>query len=418
MVNSYLMTDSKIKIVKTCRLCGKRDLKEIIDFGLMSLPTWPLSKNKEVNAPLKLMQCQTCSLAQLAHSIDRESLFREYWYRTGINDTMRSHMSALAKAISSEVHLKSNDLIVDIGTNDGTLLNNYKKGRLVGFEPSNLCPKETKSGIKWINDFFDPNMLSEKDRGSVTALTTIAMFYYYDNPLDVAKTIKSILAPKGIWVSEMTYALDIIERLSFDFINHEHVTLWSATQFNQVVKKAGLELFRIERNDLNGGSIRFWVGKPSSRPIEKSVKDILTLEKKNITSTSWQKFAQKVGRVSKKLKKIVTDLHKDNKTIMVYGASTRGLTLLGAAGLDSKLIDAAVERNPEKVGRYYGTTEIPVISEEDMRSTLPDALLILPYSFISEFIKREKAYLNKGGAFIVPLPEPKIISKSNREAYV
>ncbi len=408
----------KIKNIKRCRLCGKGGLKKVIDFGLMSLPTWPHSKEEGVKASLKLMVCPSCFLGQLAQSIDRESLFREYWYRTGINETMRSHMAALAGAISREVHLGRSDLVIDVGANDGTLLYNYKRGRLMGFEPSNLCPKETKSAVVWVNDFFDPTLLPKKDRGSVLALTTIAMFYYLDDPVAFAKSIKSVLAPTGIWVCEMTYALDIKERLSFDFINHEHVTLWSAGQFNKVVKKTGLEIFRIERNDLNGGSIRFWVGKPGHRSVEKSVANIMALEEGRFTFPKWSKFARKVRSTSANLNKIITKLHKNNKTIMAYGASTRGLTILGASLLDSKLIDAAVERNPEKVGRFYGATEIPVISEEKMRSDRPQVLLILPYSFINEFVKREKAYLDQGGVFVVPLPKPKIITKSDKEGLI
>lgn len=410
-----MIHNRKITNIKTCRLCNKPGLKEVIDFGLMSLPTWPISKKAGVKAPLKLMVCPSCFLGQLAHSIDRENLFREYWYRTGINETMRSHMASLALAVSKEVSLKENDLVVDVGANDGTLLYSYKRGRLIGFEPSNLCPKETKSGVDWVNDFFDPSLFSKKDIGSVRVLTTIAMFYYLDDPVAFSKAIKSTLAPDGIWVCEMTYALDIIKRLSFDFINHEHVTLWSANQFNQMVKKAGLELFRIERNDLNGGSIRFWVGQPNGRRIEQSVADTLAFEKGQFTYASWRKFAQKVHRISTELKKIIINLRNRNIKIMVYGASTRGLTLLGAAGLDSKLIEAAVERNPDKAGRYYGSTGIPVISEEEMRSAPPGALLILPYSFITEFIKRERAYLDEGGVFIVPLPKPKIITKLSKE---
>jgi len=411
-----MTNNRKTKKVKRCRLCGKRGLKEVFDFDMMSLPTWPLSKKGGVKAPLKLMACSSCFLGQLAHSIDRESLFREYWYRTGINETMRSHMAALAEAVSQEIRLGDNDLVVDVGANDGTLLYNYRRGRLIGFEPSNLCPKETKKGILWINDFFDPRLLPKRDQGSVLALTSIAMFYYLDDPIGFANTIRSILSPNGIWVCEMTYALDIMKHLSFDFINHEHVTAWSASQFNKVVQKAGLELFRIERNGLNGGSIRFWTGRRHRRPVEASVANTLALEKGCFTQTAWKKFAQEVHKKSHQLRKIVRDLRDNDKTVMTYGASTRGLTLLGAAGLDSILIAAAVERNPEKVGRFYGATGIPVISEEEMRSAPPDALLVLPYSFIAEFVMREREFLEKGGVFIIPLPKPKILTKSSAEA--
>ena len=411
VLKTKMIYNRKITNIKICRLCNKPGLKEIIDFGMMSLPTWPYSKEEGIKAPLKFMACPSCFLGQLAHSIDQESLFREYWYRTGINDTMRSHMRTLAEAVSKEVHLGDSDIVVDVGANDGTLLNNYKVGRLIGFEPSNLCPKE-KTGILWINDFFDSKLLPAKDRGSVAALTSIAMFYYLDDPVGFAKIVESVLAPNGIWVCEMNYGLDMIKRGSFDHISHEHVTVWSAGLFNRVVQKTGLEIFRIERNELNGGSIRFWVGKPGIRPVEQSVRDTLAKEKGYFTLSTWRKFAQKVRKISKDLRKIILNLQNDDKLVMTYGSSTRGLTLLGAANLDSTLITAAVEKNTEKVGRFYGATQISVISEEEMRKTRPDALLILPYSFIAEFQKRERAYLDGGGIFVVPIPEPRVLTKS------
>ncbi|TAK51569.1 MAG: methyltransferase domain-containing protein, partial [Bacteroidetes bacterium] len=323
---------------------------------------------------------------------------------------------SLAKSVSKEIRLKRNDLVIDIGANDGTLLSNYKRGRLIGFEPSNLCPKEKKSGILWVNDFFDSKLLSKSDIGSASAVTTIAMFYYLEDPVSFAEMIKSVLAPDGIWVCEMNYALDMIDHCSFDHISHEHVTVWSASQFNIVVQKIGLQIFRIERNELNGGSIRFWMGQAGLRPVEKSVRAVFAKEKGRFTSRDWSKFAREVRKASTDLNKIVTKLHKSDKSVMVYGASTRGLTILGASKLNAKLIDAAVERNPEKVGRFYGATGIPVISEDKMRSSTPNALLILPYSFIKEFVKRERAYLKEGGIFVVPLPEPEMITKSSKGA--
>lgn len=413
MSNKY-----EIKEIVNCRLCGVGVLQDIYDFGSMSLPTWPLSKEQGVNAPLDFVVCTSCGLGQLAHSINRESFFTEYWYRTGINNTMRSHMAALSDAVSREIEIDDNKIVVDVGANDGTLLLNYKKGILIGFEPSNLCPTENGPQLTWIHNFYDPKLIPINYRGKVNALTTISMFYYLDDPIAFAQEISSVLAPNGIWVCEMTYALDILNRLSFDFINHEHVTLWAATQFKKVVEAVGMELYKIERNDINGGSIRFWVGKKGKVKVESSVDDTLKQEEGTLTLPLWRTFAKRVKETSLGLEKIVTDLHSKNKKVMVYGASTRGLTILGSSKLDSTLIDSAVERNPEKVGRYYGSTQIPVISEEKMRQIMPEALLVLPYSFIAEFVHREKEYLDNGGIFIVPLPEPKMITKSNMQEYL
>ncbi len=406
----------KITEIQKCRLCGQSGLQEIFDFGMMDLPKWPKAKSGGVKAPLKLMACPQCLMGQLAHSIDQDDLFRDYWYRTGMNGTMRMHMQDLANAVSQEIKIKSNDLIVEVGSNDGTLLKNFKKGRLVGFEPSNLCPKEPQTGIRWINDYFDPKLLPKAEYGKVKALLSIAMFYYLDSPEVFAQDVKRLLAPDGIWVCEMAYTLDLIELVSFDFINHEHVTVWSAGQFNQVVKKVGLEIFKIERSSLNGGSIRFWVGRPGHRPVDSSVEKTINYEKGRLSITAWQKLAKKIEEVSKELSNLVAELRGHGKTIMVYGASTRGLTTLGASKLNHKQITAAVEIIPQKFGRYYGSTGIQIIPEAKMHANPPGALLILPYSFIGEFVQREKDYLDNGGVFIVPMPVPKIISKANKEA--
>ena len=403
----------EIKEIDRCRLCGRRGLQEIFDFGMMDLPKWPRYKSGGVKAPLKLMACPACGLGQLAHSIDQESLFRDYWYRTGMNGTMRNHMADLARAVSREIDIKDKDLVVEVGTNDGTLLRDFKKGRLVGFEPSNLCPKESKRGIRWINDFFDAKLLPKTEHGAVKALLSIAMFYYLDEPEDFAAQVEKLLSPDGIWVCEMAYALDLLEQVSFDFINHEHVTIWSAEQFNRIIKKAGLEIFRIERNGLNGGSIRFWVGRPGERPVESSVAKTIRLEEGRLSMPAWQQLAKNIRRVSEELRRLVLKLRAEGKTVMVYGASTRGLTTLGAARLNSEEIANAVEITTQKFGRFYGSTGIKVTPEAKMRASPPDALLILPYSFIKEFVRREKTFLENGGVFIVPMPVPKIISQAN-----
>lgn len=360
----------RITEIDKCRLCGHEGLNEVIDFGQMDIPKWPKAKNGGIKAPLKLMVCPACQMGQLAHSFDPEDFFRDYWYRTGMNGTMRAHMQELAKAVSKEIKIKDGDLIIEAGSNDGTLLKDFKTGRLIGFEPSNLCPKETKGGTRWINDFFNINLLPKADIGNVKTLLSIAMFYYLDEPQKFADDVAKLLAPDGIWVCEMAYALDLLEQVSFDFINHEHVTIWSAGQFNRVVKRAGLEIFRIERSSLNGGSIRFWVGRPGMRPIEKSVTETLAAEKGRLTIQQWRGLAKKIRQISKQLGELAAKLRAEGKSVMVYGASTRGLTTLGAAKLDARQIDAAVEIIPEKFGRFYGSTGIRIIPEAEMRANL------------------------------------------------
>ncbi len=400
----------KIREVNNCRLCGRGGLKEIIDFGMMDIPKWPKDKDGGVKAPLKLMYCMECGMGQLAHSIDREDFFRDYWYRTGMNGTMRAHMENLAKSVSREIKIKESDIIVEVGSNDGTLLRFFKKGKLVGFEPSNLCPEETEGGIEWVNDFFEPDKLPKSYYGNVKAFLSIAMFYYLDEPEKFAAEVEKLLAPNGIWVCEMAYTIDLIDQVSFDFINHEHVTIWSAGQFDRVIKNIGLEIFRIERSNLNGGSIRFWVGRPGVRHVEKSVSETMAIEKGRMSEEDWQGLAKRIKHVSNKLSDLVKGLNDQGKNIMVYGASTRGLTTLGSSKLDDKQIAAAVEVTSQKFGRYYGSTGIKIIPEEVMRANPPDALLILPYSFINEFLQREKEYLGGGGVFVVPMPEPKILT--------
>jgi len=393
-----------------CRLCGAEGLETVLDLGIQGLPKWPEFREEPVpRAPLEFCFCPSCTLGQLRHSIDREKLFREYWYRTGVNATMRGHMAGIVTAARKEAQFCDSDYVVDIGCNDGTLLRSYDHPghHLIGFEPSNLCPPREEGGIVWVNDFFHPDLLPGGVRAKV--VTTLSMFYYLDDPVAFAEQIKSILREDGVWICEMNYALRMVKDTTFDHISHEHVTTWSAATFSRVVGAIGLEIFRIEENDLNGGSIRFWMGFPGVRRVEPSVGETLAAESDSLSSEGYHAFAESVRRISNELREMVGGFKRRGKRVMCYGASTRGLTILGTAGIGSDLIEAAVERNEEKVGRFYGATGIPIISEAAMREDPPDALLILPYSFTREFIERESEFLRKGGVFIVPVPTPRLV---------
>lgn len=407
-----------------CRLCSNEGLDTVLDFGNVCLPKWPVTIDEDVpTAPLEFCLCPKCRLGQLRHSIDRNNLFLEYWYKTGINSTMRSHMEILGLEIERQIGgLKDEEYIIDIGCNDGTFLSSFpqKNKYKYGFEPSQICPDYDENGPLWINDFFSPSRypLPNSTDNKTKVITTLAMFYYIDDPIGFAKQIKSILRDDGIWVCEMNYAVDMVEKTAFDHISHEHVTIWTAKNFVNVVKQAGMRVFKIERNKLNGGSIRFWSCIGGAYPNAPKSIEILFDE----VEPDYAKFVDNVKGNSGKLYDL---LHKEvglnHKTVMCYGSSTRGITLLASYNLcDPKghiplcsYIKAAVERNPDKVGRYYGNMGIPIISEDEMRNNPPDYLLILPYSFLDEFKQRERTFLDNGGKFILPVPTVRIISKED-----
>ncbi len=402
--------------IRKCRTCYSKRLLNVISFGNLYLSDFVKINRKPPKYPLALVLCQNCSLLQLKHTTPPSLLYTDnYGYTSGINQTMNDQLKEIAeKSISKLRNRKRKIIAVDIGANDGTLLKYYPSNVYkVAVEPIQKLAKESKKyADAVVNDFFNyesykKNLKSKK----ADIITAISCFYDIDNPNKFLRDITKILKDDGILVIQQNYLKSMLEQNAFDNIVHEHLEYYSLTSLRNLLKKNNLEVFDAEVNNINGGSFRTYICFKGKRPITKSVKNLLITEKRlNLDrKTVYRDFAKRIRENKKKVRDFVINEVKNGKKIYVYGASTRGNTLLQYFNLNKKLIPYAVERNPEKWGKKIASLGIPIISEEEARKKMPDYMLVLPWFFKEEFIKRENKYLKNGGHFIFPLPQLEII---------
>jgi SAM-dependent methyltransferase len=367
--------------------------------------------------------------ARLEKCTPIHSMFGKYWYRSGINQTMRTELKGIVDSVTSVQKLNEGDLWLDIACNDGTLLSFVPDGiKKLGIDPAEDSFKNESSKIadEVIQDFFTlENFKKSKfKKKKAKVVTCIAMFYDLDEPVEFLKDVTKVLDDDGLFVLQMSYTPLMIKQLAFDNICHEHVYYWGLASIEKLLKKAGLKIVDCQLNDVNGGSFRIYIKKKKSDVstfatapyrdvcnvrVESLIKweKGLKLDKEEI----WLDFYNRIEALKKETVDFIKAEKAKGKVICGYGASTKGNTLLQYFGLDNTLIDAIAERSHYKFGLKTIGTNIPILSEEDVRAMNPDYMLILPWHFISEFIKREDEFLSKGGKFIVPCPNFQIIEK-------
>lgn len=395
----------------TCRLCGSADLEDMFSLGTQYINDFvPADRiGKGLQAPLDLVMCRHCSLLQLRHTAPQELLYaRHYWYRSGVTDTMRQALRDITSQIEAMVPLKPGDVALDIGANDGTLLATYTSPglRRVGVEPANNLVEELKTRVDHaIHDFwnYDSYMraASEGGFGKAKVITAIGMFYDLDDPNAFIRDAQRVLADDGVFVAQLMCLTPMLQKNDLGNICHEHLEYYSLESLKYLFETNGLEMFKIEENDVNGGSYRIFARhyRGTGMMFEERVtrEDILAFAKR-VQDNRDRCVAFLRGEVAK------------GKRVYVYGASTKGNVILQYYGLDTSVITAASERSPEKWGKYTVGTWIPIVSEEDAREAQPDYFLVLPWAFFPEFYEREKAWRSRGGRFVVPLPEFRVVS--------
>ncbi len=419
--------------IKKCRICGNKDLKSIIDLKEQYIQGSFIKKNSpkpyQKKIPLKLVLCSNCSLVQLLHTTNKEILYNNYWYESGINLTMRDHLKNLvqfAVKIHKRVNTK-NIKVLDIGCNDGTLLNFYpKKYKKYGIDPSQIIEKIDKKKISTIRDFFPfQKSKNKKFKEKFDLITSIAMFYDLDDPNLFVEKIKFHLKEKGIWIFELSYLIDMLKMNSFDTICHEHLEYYSLHSLNYLMSKHDLKIFKITKNDINGGSIRCFVTHNEnlnydSNTNKKIIFKMMNYEKKLKIKQKqiYVKFNNKILKLKNKLNEKISKIIKQNKKIFILGASTKGNTILQFIGINQKKIPYAIERNQEKIGARTIGSNIKIISENDVKNIELNFKLVLPWHFRSEIVKRELNYIKDGGKLIFPLPSLLIINKNNYEKFI
>lgn len=411
---------------KTCRVCGSASLTPVIALGEQflqgSFVKDGLPPPPQRRIPLTLVRCDptrdeaACGLLQMEHSVPPAVLYSSYWYRSGTNNTMRNHLRGIAEEAMSIVGGDART-VLDIGCNDGTLLNCYPAGfSKFGVDPSDVA-QSAGGAIRLVRDIFPSSELDALlAGGKCDIITSIAMYYDLEDPIGFARAIKSILAPDGVWVLEMSYMPTMLAMNSYDTICHEHLEYYSLAVLERIMGAAGLKVFNVSLNSINGGSIRCFVTHENNyrhRSAEYAL-GLRALRQQEFdleldTDKPYRNFQSRIDAHRDELSALLKKLKADGKQIHVYGASTKGNTILQWCGIDKSVITVAAERNPDKFGARTLGTDIPIVSEEASRAMKPDYYLVLPWHFKEEFLQREAAVLRAGIRFIFPLPHIEIV---------
>ena len=394
----------------TCRLCGSDQLEEAFSLGDQYINDFVEEDKVKagIKAPLDLVMCKECSLIQLRHTAPQELLYsRNYWYRSGVTQTMRDGLRDVSSTIEHMMNLKKNDVVLDIGANDGTLLASFENSDLikVGCEPANNLIEMLSKHTKYVmHDFWSSErynqLAKEWNIGKAKIITALGMFYDLDDPNTFINDIQKTLAKDGIFVAQLMCLASMLQKNDLGNICHEHIEYYSYASLKYMFEKNGLEIFKIEENLINGGSYRIF-----ARHLNKGSIDF----DESCSMNELLQFKKRIDDNRDKCVNFIKEEVKKGKTVYVYGASTKGNVILQYYGLDSGLITAASERSPEKWGKYTIGSGIPIISEDEARKAQPDYFLVLPWAFFDEFYEREFNWRSKGGKFIVPLPEFRIV---------
>ncbi len=416
----------------TCRICGCRSLTPVVSLGDQYIGGVLASETGEAfikrKVPLDLVRCDpsvdenACGLVQMRHTVPPKVLYHKYYYQSGINQSMRDNLRSITELVESTIQLEKDDIILDIGCNDGTLLEAYQtKGlKKIGIDPSDVALMAREKGFEVINDFFsERSFRSIYPKKKARVITSISMFYDLEEPHRFVEDIYNVLREDGIWILEQSYLPLMLKMNSFDTICHEHLEYYSLAALERLFNDHHLEVIDAHLNDVNGGSSRLVVAhagkiKPSPEANDRLQElRIREFEMAIETDAPYATFRDNLEKIRSDLQAFLKKAKEDGKLVHGYGASTKGSTTLQFCGISPDLLPAIADRNPRKWGSYTIGTNIKIISEDDSRAQNPDYYLVLPWHFIEEFKKRESDFLERGGKFIIPMPKVHTIGKDD-----
>jgi len=402
-----------------CRVCGSEKLHKFLSLGPTPLANSVLRKNQLDNAedfyPLDVYFCSNCYLVQLLDVVSPEVMFKEYAYVTGASKPMQAHFTGLAEDVIENFKISKDSLVVDIGSNDGTLLQCFSKFglRMLGIEPaSNIARLAEANGIPTVNDFFDENcaMNVYKEYGSADIITATNVFAHADNLESILRGVNHLLSNEGVFIIEVPYLLNLLNNMEFDTIYHEHLSYFAVHPLVYLFHKFGMEVVDVKQIPVHGGSIRVSVQK-SPKQQSQNVTELLRMEREaNLDSLkTYTKFAERVALVREKLVKLLKTLKNKGVRITGYGATAKGNTLLNYCKIGTDILDYISDTTPFKQGHYTPGMHIPIFPEEKFHEDPPDYALLLAWNYADAILQKESKYGQNGGKFILPIPEPKVI---------
>ena len=410
----------KIATIDRCRVSGSNNLISVLNLGNQALTgIFPKSKDEKITAgPLELVWCPDSSLLQLKHSYDLLEMYGDnYGYRSSLNVSMVEHLKQKIYHLEKLYNIASGDLVIDIGSNDATLLKSYTtKGlKRIGIDPTGKKFKNFYTdGIELIPDFFSKDIFFKKyGKNKAKIITSIAMFYDLEDPKKFILDILEVLDKNGVWHFEQSYMPTMLRMNSYDTICHEHLEYYSLLNIKALLNECGLKIIDVVMNSINGGSFAVTACKKEN-PIKSNdvlIEWLLNNETRMNLNTlkPFKQFKERVYEHRTNLRNLINNLNSDGKKIIGYGASTKGNVLLQFCRFSEKELICMAEVNKEKFGSYTPGSNIPIVSEEEAKSMNPDYMLVLPWHFKETIIKREKKYISNGGKLIFPLPEIEIV---------
>ena len=403
--------------IKYCRSCKSKKLYYLFSLGDHYFTgIFPQNKNTTVpKGKLTLLMCKNCSLVQLSENFNLNKMYgNNYGYRTGLNLSMVNHIKEKVNYLKNKFEINNEDLVLDIGSNDGTLLKFFNKNNLIGIDPtiskfSKYYPKK----IKKITNFFIKKKLDKiLNKKKIKLITSIAMFYDLPDPISFAKDIYNILDDEGIWHLEQSYSGYMLKNLAYDTICHEHAEYYSLKSIKYIFDKSNLKIIDIKFNEINGGSFAISVAKKNSKRKTNKliIKKILNYEKNNKINTisMYKNFFKKINNEKAKLIKLLVNLNNKNKTIFGYGASTKGNVILQFCNLKDKQIKFICDVNKDKENCYTPGSKIKIINEKLAKKLKPDYYIVFPWHFKNFILNKEKLLIKNKTKFIFPLPKLRI----------
>lgn len=414
------MVEGMDRNTRPCLLCGAAKVEEFLDLGETALANQFLRADQidggEAKYPLRVGFCHGCGHVQLTHSVPPGEMFDNYLYISSASDTLKTHLWELSDLLVERYRPGGKDLVIDIGCNDGTLLRGFQRHgvRLLGVDPAkNLTGFTADAGIERYPSLFTGASAAEIAArwGQASLITATNTFPHIQQLDDFVGGIKTALRPGGAFVIEMHYLLDLIEQVAFDTVYHEHVSYWALGPMQKLFEAHGMEVVDAERVPLHHGQLRVHVQRRGEGEARPGVREVLAAEKAAGLDRidTYRDFAERTLKIKSDLHRTLADFARNGATVAGYGAPAKGNTLLGFLDIGPELLPYIVDRSPLKQGLYTPGTHIPVVEPERLLKDQPDYVLLLAWNFADEIVAQQAEYRRRGGKFMVPVPEVRVL---------